>query len=74
MACERSTRCVKLPDAHARHRSCIAQGSCCIAQSHGQDRIAITIKRIISPYVQNLIALATRGRDGERNGEGGRIN
>ena len=42
----------------------IAQGSCCIAQPHGQRRTAVTVKRMISPYVQNLVVLATRGGDG----------
>ena len=53
-------------------RDLIAQGSCCIAQPHGQRRTAVTVKRVISPYVQNLVVLATRGGDGEGSGgEGG---
>ena len=51
MVYKRNMRCVKLPGTYARHRSCIAQDSCCIAQSHGQCRIVVIIKRIISPYV-----------------------
>ena len=61
----------------------IAQGSCCITQPHGQRRIAV--KRMTSPYVQNLVVLATKfssvsdegkGRGGEwrGGGEDGRIN
>ena len=54
-------------------RDLIAQGSCCIAQPHGQRRAAVTVKRrMTSPYVQNLVVLATRGGDGEGSGgEGG---
>ena len=53
-------------------RDLIAQGSCCIAQPHGQRRTAVTVKRMTSPYVQNLVVLATRGGDGEGSGgEGG---
>ena len=53
-------------------RDLIAQGSCCIAQPHGQRRTAVTVKRMTSPYVQ--VALATRGGDGEGSGgEGGRV-
>ena len=38
-------------------------------------RTAVTVKRMTSPYVQNLVVLATRGGDGEgRGGGGGRIN
>ena len=48
----------------------VAQGSCCIAQPHGQRRTAVTVKRMTSPYVQNLVVLATRGGDGE-GGRGG---
>ena len=50
----------------------IAQGSCCIAQPDGQRRTAVTVKRMTSPYVQNLVVLATRGGDGEGRGGGGR--
>ena len=49
-------------------RDLIAQGSCCIAQPHGQRRIAVTVKRMTSPYVQNLVVLATRGGNGEGSG------
>ena len=49
----------------------IAQGSCCIVQPHGQRRIAVIVKRMTSPYVQNLVVLATRGGDGEGSGGGG---
>ena len=51
-------------------RDLIAQGSCCIAQPHGQRRTAVTVKRMTSPYVQNLVVLATRGGDGEGSGGG----
>ena len=52
-------------------RDLIAQGSCCIAQPHGQRRTAVTVKRrMTSPYVQNLVVLATRGGDGEWRGGG----
>ena len=83
MVCERSTRCVRLPGAHARHRSRIARphcaGSCCIAQPPGQRRTAVTAKRMTSPYVQNASNAGDegRGRGGEGSGGeegGGRIN
>ena len=51
-------------------RDLIAQGSCCIAQPRGQRRTAVTVKRMTSPYVQNLVVLATRGGDGEGRGGG----
>ena len=31
-------------------RNLIVQGSCCIAQPHGQRRTAVTAKRMTSPY------------------------
>ena len=43
----------------------------CIAQPYGQRRTAVTVERMTSPYVQNLVALATRGGDGEGSGGGG---
>ena len=75
--CERSTRCVRLPGAHARHRSRIARphcaGPCCIAQPHGQRRTAVTAKRMTSPYVQNASSAGDEGRarGGEWRGGGG---
>ena len=66
---------VRTRGIEAALRDLIAQGSCCIAQPHGQRRTAVTVKRMTSPYVQNLVVLATRGRDGEgRGGEGGGSN
>ena len=59
---------VRTRGIEAALRDLIAQGSCCIAQPHGQRRTAVTVKRMTSPYVQNLVALATRGRGGEWRG------
>ena len=78
MVCERSTRCVRLPGAHARHRSrielrdLILQGSRCIAQPHGQRRTAVIAKRMTSPYVQNASSAGDEGRGwgGEWRGGG----
>ena len=65
---------VRTRGIEAALRDLIAQGSCCIAQPHGQRRTAVTVKRMTSPYVQNLVALATRGGDGEGSGgEGGGV-
>ena len=57
---------VRTRGIEAALRDLIAQGSCCIAQPHGQRRTAVTVKRMTSPYV-----LATRGGDGEGSGGGG---
>ena len=66
---------VRTRGMEAALRDRIAQGSCCIAQPHGQRRTAVTVKRMTSPYVQNLVVLATRGGDGEGSGgEGGGSN
>ena len=65
---------VRTRGIEAALRDLIAQGSCCIAQPHGQRRTAVTVKRMTSPYVQNLVALATRGGDGEGSGGGGGSN
>ena len=62
---------VRTRGIEAALRDLIAQGSCCIAQPHGQRRTAVTVKRMTSPYVQNSVALATRGGDGEGSGGGG---
>ena len=67
---------VRTRGIEAALRDLIAQGWCCIAQPHGQRRTAVTVKRMTSPYVQNLVVLAGdegRGRGGEWRG-GGRIN
>ena len=53
-------------------RDLIAQGSCCIAQPHGQRRITVIVKCITSPYVQNLVMLTTRGKNEEGEWKGGR--
>ena len=53
-------------------RDLIAQGSCCIAQPHGQRRTAVTAERMTSPYVQNASSAGdetTRGGVGEGRGE-----
>ena len=71
LGCRMRTRGIE-----AALRDLIAQGSCCIAQPHGQRRTAVTVKRMTSPYVQNFcsaVVLATRGGDGE-GGEGGGRN
>ena len=69
MVCERSTAVsgclVRTRGIEHTLRDLIAQGSCCIAQPHGQHRIAPIVKRITSSYIQNLIMLATRGKDVE---------
>ena len=62
---------VRTRGIEAALRDLIAQGSRCIAQPHGQRRTAVTVKRMTSPYVQNSVALATRGGDGEGSGGGG---
>ena len=62
---------VRTRGIEAALRDLIAQGSCCIAQPHGQRRTAVTVKRMTSPYVQNSVALATRGGDGEGSGRRG---
>ena len=62
---------VRTRGIEAALRDLIAQGSCCIAQPHGQRRTAVTVERMTSPYVQNLVVLATRGGDGEGRGGGG---
>ena len=59
---------VRTRGIEAALRDLIAQGSCCIAQPHGQRRTAVIVKRMTSPYVQNLVVLATRGGDGEGGG------
>ena len=64
---------VRTRGIEAALRDLIAQGSCCIAQPHGQRRTAVTVKRMTSPYVQNLVVLATRGGDGEGTGGGERV-
>ena len=56
---------VRTRGIEAALRDLIAQGSCCIAQPHGQRRTAVTVKRVTSPYVQNLV-----GRGGEWRGGG----
>ena len=61
---------VRTRGIEAALRDLIAQGSCCIAQPRGQRRTAVTVKRMTSPYVQNLVVLATRGGDGEGRGGG----
>ena len=43
--CRAHTRSIE-----AALRNLIAQGSCCIAQPHGQRRTAVTAKRMTSPY------------------------
>ena len=63
---------VRTRGIEAALRDLIAQGSRCIAQPHGQRRTAVTVKRMTSPYVQNLVVLATRGGDGEGSGGEGR--
>ena len=63
---------VRTRGIEAALRGLIAQGSCCIAQPHGQRRTAVTVKRMTSPYVQNLVVLATRGGEGEGSGGEGR--
>ena len=72
MVCERSTRCVRLPGAHARAlHNLIVQGSCCIAQPHGQRRTAVTAKRMISLRcngVSRMLVALARGGDGEGSG------
>ena len=61
---------VRTRGIEAALRDLIAQGSCCIAQPHGQCRTAVTVKRVTSPYVQNLVVLATRGGEETRGGDG----
>ena len=63
---------VRARGIEAALRDLIAQGSCCVAQPHGQRRTAVTVERMTSPYVQNLVVLATRGGDGEGRGVEGR--
>ena len=58
---------VRTRGIEAALRDLIAQGSCCIAQPHGQRRTAVTVKRVTSPYVQNLVGT---GRGVEGRGEG----
>ena len=66
---------VRTRGIEAALRDLIAQGSCCIAQPHGQRRTAVSVKRMTSPYVQNLVVLATRGGEGSGGeGGGGQIN
>ena len=55
LGCRARTRGIE-----AALRDLIAQGSCCIAQPHGQRRTAVTVKRMTSP----------RGRGGEGRGGG----
>ena len=55
-------------DIEAALRDLITQGSCYIARPHSQRRIVIIVKRIISPYIQNVIIIATKGSDGEEEG------
>ena len=52
---------VRTRGIEAALRDLIARGSCCIAQPHGQRRTALTVKRMTSPYVQNLVVLAGGG-------------
>ena len=44
---------VRTRSIEAALRDLIAQGSCYIAQPHGQRRTAITAKRMTSSYIQN---------------------
>ena len=64
---------VRTRGIEAALRDLIAQGSCCIAQPHGQRRTAVTAKRMTSPYVQNASSAGDegRGRGGEWRGGGG---
>ena len=55
---------VRTRGIEAALRDLIAQGSCCIAQPHGQRRTAVTAKRMTSPYVQNASSAGDEGRDG----------
>ena len=59
---------VRTRSIEAALRDLIAQGSCCIAQPHGQRRTAVTVKRMTSPYVQNASSAGDEGRG--RGGEG----
>ena len=63
---------VRTRGIEAALRDLIAQGSCCIAQPHGQRR-TVTAKRMTSPYVQNASSAGDeeRGRGGEGRGGGG---
>ena len=65
---------VRTRGIEAALRDLIVQGSCCIAQPHGQRRTPVTAKRMISPYVQNASSAGDegRGRGGEWRGGGGR--
>ena len=60
---------VRTSGIEAALRDLIAQGSCCIAQPHGQRRTAVTAKRMTSPYVQNASSAGDEGRG--REGSGG---
>ena len=66
---------VRTRGIEAALRNLIVQGSCCIAQPHGQRRAAVTAKRMTAPYgvmvSRMLVVLATRGREGR--GGGGKI-
>ena len=56
---------VRTRGIEAALRDLIAQGSCCIAQPHGQRRTAVTVKRMTSPYVQNASSAGDEGRGRE---------
>ena len=68
---------VRTRGIEAALRDLIAQGSCCIAQPHGQRRTAVTAERMTSPYVQNASSAGdetTRGGVEEGRGGGGGSN
>ena len=58
---------VRMRGIEAALRNLIAQGSCCIAQPHGQRRAAVIAKHMTSPYARMLVVLATRGGDGNQH-------
>ena len=62
---------VRTRGIEAALRDLIAQGSCCIAQPHGQRRTAVTVKRMTSPYVQNASRFINHSSHGRGGGEGG---
>ena len=62
---------VRTRGLEAALRDLIAQGSCCIAQPHGQRRTAVTVKRVTSPYVQNASSAGDEGRGRGREWRGG---
>ena len=64
---------VRTRGIEAALRDLIAQGSCCIAQPHGQRRTAVTVKRMTSPCPE-FSSAGDEGRGGEGGEGGGRIN